>query len=343
MPVVLAQLALLPGHASGAGRPLAWPRGAAYAVAVLAAVVLGVAGVGVSGALAGSWVWVMALVVAGMPHGAYDLAEMQRRWGLRGAMRSFVPYAAAFVSCGLAFVVAPVVVLLAFLVLTMVHFGLSDTRHLRIRASGLDGGLLGRALAFAHGGVVIAAVFAFQPGVSWRPFAEIAGLVGGAAGPMGVPIAALQAAAVLVMAVGGLVVAASAVIAWRHDTRMAAAEIIGVPLLAVASASALPPLLAVGMYFVCVHATRHCVRVGDRGDGALRAFARTHALSVPLLVPSLAIVGLLALPFAELGWVPAFALAFLLFCVVATLPHHALWFGRACGGWCSKRSAGGLA
>jgi hypothetical protein len=55
---------------------------------------------------------------------------------------------------------------------------------------------------------------------------------------------------------------------------------------------------------------------------------RVHARSLPLLIPSIAIVIALTFIFVnEPSLVNRIALAFLLFCAAATLPHHMLWAG----------------
>ncbi|UYV13940.1 MAG: Brp/Blh family beta-carotene 15,15'-dioxygenase [Phycisphaera sp.] len=277
-------------------------------------------------ALPGAWIWVVALFVVGMPHGAYDLAELARRSGsFRGTLMRFLLYTAVMLLSTMAFFAAPAFTLVAFLLLTMVHFGRSDSVHTRgAIGSGTTPTLLDRLPGYAHGAVVIAAPFLFQPVASWAPFVEMAAVLGADA--------SLQAQAMSV-AGGALVIAGLGVIVpaavrlWQRGAHGAAVESVVIPAVALLASAVLPPLLAIGVYFMCVHAMLHCLRVGDRGDGPVRAVIRAHRLSVPLLLPSIVIIVALAVPFGELGWVPALAVSFILFCVFATLPHHLLWFG----------------
>lgn len=272
-------------------------------------------------ALPGSWIWVAALFVVGMPHGAYDLAEMARRSGsIRATVERLSWYTAVMLGCMLAFWLAPTAVLLSFLVLTMVHFGRSDSVHARLAGSDT---FASRAPAYAHGMVVIAAPFAFQPMSSWAPFFEMARVVGVDAS---LPPQTLSGVAIVLLTSGMIVLAASAVRLWRGGSPAHATESMALPVIAIAASAVLPPLLAIGLYFVCVHALLHCLRVGSGGDGPIRAVLRAHRRALPLLLPSIAIVVALAVPLRDLGWAPALAVSFILFCVCATLPHHRLWF-----------------
>ncbi|MEQ8844969.1 MAG: Brp/Blh family beta-carotene 15,15'-dioxygenase [Phycisphaerales bacterium] len=281
-------------------------------------------------ALPGAWIWVVALFVVGMPHGAYDLAELARRSGsLRGTVFRFSLYTAVMLACALAFFVAPAFTLVAFLFLTMAHFGRSDSVHTRgATLRGVTSAWLRRLLAYAHGAVVIAAPFFFQPVASWAPFVEMAALLGVDAS---LPAAWLSGVGGTLVFAGLGVVALGSVYLWRRGSPGHAIESVAVPAVAVLASAVLAPVLAIGVYFLCVHAMLHCLRVGGAGNGPVRAVVRAHRQSLPLLLPSIAIVLALAVPFRDLGWAPALAVAFILFCVFATPPHHLLWFGISRG------------
>ncbi len=283
-----------------------------------------------------SWVWAAALVAFGMPHGAYDLAAIHRetRRNARRTAGVFALYTAVMLACAAAFVVAPAAALVAFLVLTAHHFGVSDSVATR---GGRRAGAFAHAAAFARGAVVIGAPFAFQPEPAWAPFAAMTGLVG--------PVQALDAEAIRLA--GAWATAAGLVLVSAHALRLAsrsasdrsglsgAAEELIVPVVVALAAMVAPPLLVVGVYFVAVHASGHCFRAVSPSHGpaaaSVRRGWRTHRASAPLLVPSLAIVAGMALLFGGLT-METLAYGFILFCVFATLPHHLLWMLGVPGG-----------
>jgi len=311
------------GGAAHARHPRVTAAALTYA-GLVAAAAGGVAAAGVrpDEPMGGAFLWALALVFLGMPHGACDLAAMRdRAAGWQGTLAAMARYTLVLLACALAFWAAPTPTLLAFLVLTMVHFGRSDAPVLL----GLDS----RAAACAWGAVVIAGPLAFWPAVAWAPFGVIAQLAGGRADLDAQAAGVLSALAASLLAGSLCVLGVSVAHAWRAGRASAAASSLAAASTAVAAAALLPPLMAVGLYFLGVHALLHCLRVGREGKpalGPLAALACAHARSLPLLVPSLAIASLLALPFEAHGWIVAAALGFLLFCVAATLPHHLLWF-----------------
>lgn len=78
---------------------------------------------------AGPWVWVVALVVLGMPHGAADWAVHQAAAGhehRRGGLIGFIPYLLWMALCAVLLWLLPVWTCLAFFALTALHFGLED-------------------------------------------------------------------------------------------------------------------------------------------------------------------------------------------------------------------------
>ena len=297
-----------------------------------------------AGVLNPSWIWVASLAVVGMPHGAYDLAAVHRATGRRLGPTAviFGIYTAIMLACVFAFVAAPTITLVAFLVLTAHHFGISDSVATR---GGQRHTWFSHMAAFARGLAVIAAPFAFQPNAAWAPFAAMGGLVGGlVGGPVGGP-AALDVGLVSTIAAGvtafGLsVVALQALLLASRSRAAHAAEELVIPSLVVLVSMVAPPLMVIGMYFVAVHASGHCLRAVDpksqSGEPSFRRAIGTHHASILLLVPSVVIV--LALAIMGFGGVDADALAyaFILFCVCATLPHHLLWL-RGIGSRLLKR------
>lgn len=275
-------------------------------------------------ASAGAWLWVLGLVLFGMPHGAYDLAALCRiSAGARQVSTRMAIYAAIMLITAVLVLAAPVICVVCFLLLSAHHFGVSDSVWTRGR---VRPAVRQHLAGFSHGLVVIGAVFLFGPQAAWAPFAAISGLAGDAVTIKPALIAGISGACVGLGALGAVV--ASVVL--RRPGRELIEQwsvLAGATLLAALA----PPLLAIAGYFLLVHAAGHCVRASTPGapaaePGAKNA-ARVHVASLPLLVPSLAIVT--ACAHTLFGGVSAVQLAysFIFFCVLATLPHHLIWLG----------------
>ena len=270
-------------------------------------------------ATSGAWLWVVAVFIVGLPHGAYDLAAIRRTspsW--RISARRFSAYALVMLACIGLFVALPGAAVVAFLLLAAHHFGISDSVWTRGRVNlAWSDHLVG----LGRGLVVLFGPFAFQPSASLAPFASIVRLVRPIPDPQPAVIASL--ATILVLIGFALVSAASLRTRRRGRTEEWATLAAVVALSAVA-----PPLVAIGSYFLVIHSLGHCFRALTPGRPVHARYVsnalRVHRESLPLLVPSVLIVFILSTlvpgPIA-----PAMATSFLLFCVVATLPHHLLW------------------
>lgn len=281
---------------------------------------------------AGYFVWASSLLVVGMPHGAYDIAAIRRdTLAAGGGGRSVLIHSGVYglvtLLAALVFVAAPTVSIILFLFLAAHHFGMSDSVWTRGRASRARGD---HAIGLCHGLIVIATPFVFDAPGAWSPFGRFAAIAGGRWEPN---------PAMLALTAGGLIALAWVVLAratvqsWRRREtgRAVLGEQLSVMVLVTAISAVAPPLLAIAAYFVIVHATGHCLRAKSPGaaDPSLRAscgnLVRVHVASLPLLAPSLAIVWAMTLLFPAAGPIEGFALAFILFCVAGTPPHHALW------------------
>ena len=331
------------GRGAGGGGGGAWVRPAFLLLGALIGWAFGWSG---GGGAAGWWLWAAAVFVVGLPHGAYDLAAMRRQdsggggergvvagvWrGGRGVGRTagrFGAYSAVTVAALALLVVFPAAVILGFLVLSSYHFGVSDAAWTRGRV-GLS--VRDRLTAWGQGGLAIFAPVALDPAGSLAPFGVMARSLGGElavgnAGVIGVAACALGLVAVVIGVVGCAV----------RGEGGRVAETLGVVLGIGALAALVPPLVAVGVYFLVVHAGGHCWRAcvpgGVSGSpGFLNAW-RVHLESVALFVPS--VVGVLVIAWVVFGGVGGreVALGFLVFCVFGTPAHHALWSGWFGGG-----------
>ncbi len=94
-----------------------------------------------------------AVVIIGLPHGALDgviAIQLGMSQNLLSLIRFLVLYIAAAALVVGAWMVAPVICLLAFLVISMLHFGMGDVRA--------GNGWQGMLEALAHGGLVVTGI-----------------------------------------------------------------------------------------------------------------------------------------------------------------------------------------
>ncbi len=271
----------------------------------------------------GSWIWVLALGVVGMPHGAYDLSALRRisaDW--RQTLIRFGWYTLVMIASTMLILAAPWASVVGFLLLASHHFGVSDavwTRGLRSPSA------FGHLVGSGHGLIVIMAPFLFMPNAAWWPFGQIVSWISGQAAPSAEPMGLL---AVVMLPLGLSVVLIATLVRPQRLTDMA--EEWGTLLGMITLSSVAPPLVSIGAYFMLVHASGHCLRAQQPGfttrQPGLANAVRVHVESAPLLVVSILMV--LGVAMMWRGPIPqTIACSFILFCMVATLPHHLLWMG----------------
>jgi Brp/Blh family beta-carotene 15,15'-monooxygenase len=267
--------------------------------------------------------WVVALVIVGMPHGAFDIAvvcDQIESQGWRAAATTATIYTVFTAIAAACFILAPSITVVVFLGLSAHHFGVSDcvwTRGRPIRS------FSEHMIGLSHGVAVLAVPFFSSPLAAWSPFVQIADAAGGAlhvdASLTRIVAATLWSIAILLQL--------TVWVSRRKDSRLVeqASVIVSTTMLGLAA----PPLLAIGVYFLVIHALGHCSRADaktrrSRSPGFLNA-VRVHWRSAPLTIPSVGIVVVIAATvFGSVG-ISSVAHAFLLFCVIGTLPHHLLW------------------
>lgn len=292
----VARPVLAAPHSSHPARRLPWGR-----VLVAAALAL-------TGALPEGPAWLLALlavILLGVPHGALD-GEVARpllrpRLGRAWFIVFAAPYLALSALVLLAWHVAPLPTLAAFLACSALHFGAED--------AGPDGAAVEVAV---RGGLPIAAPVLLQSEATARFLGVVAG----------VPMAHLP---------GWLVVASWAwlalAIAWgaslllRRRGRAPMGALVEPGLLA-ALFAALPPLSAFAIYFVCLHAPRHVAALAAHPIRAPRVHDSRSAVLRSLPVTALTLlIGAALWPFYA-GPAPERLLALTLQGLAAlTLPH----------------------
>jgi Brp/Blh family beta-carotene 15,15'-monooxygenase len=186
-----------------------------------------------------SLVALAAIVIIGLPHGAFDGA-VALALGYGKTLKSMLGFAVTYVAISLLVVLFwlafPVLALLLFLAISAVHFGIGDSQ---------SGAFLTRGIqSLAHGGLVVVGVSLMH-----RPEVDpiFAHLVAGETSLLW---------AVLSVAAYGLAVIllAYAVLAYRYPKlRLRFGELAGLAL----AYFLLPPLVGFALYFCVVHSVRH--------------------------------------------------------------------------------------
>lgn len=267
---------------------------------------------------------VLALAVAlfGLPHGALDLALVQGAsrgsWlALAAAIGVYLVVSAAVLAV---WVTAPVVALLGFLAIAIIHFGLGDTEDLHGPQRAVE--------VIARGGFAGVAPLVFHPQTTRDLFALLVG-------PNSV--ATLDAAlALLTTPVSYLWVAClAAAILWRLWQRAqgwlpAVAEL----LLTTAIFAVFHPLAAFLLYFCFVHSVRHIADLGAARfpDAAPRALRWLLVESLPFTLATVVLGGLAWFVFGRaINFDEAMIRLVFWGLSALTLPHMILtawWHGR---------------
>ena len=182
---------------------------------------------------------VMAVVVIGVPHGAFDgaiatyLGYSRRLTFLLGFAALYIGLATLVVCLWLLF---PAVSLIMFLAISIVHFGFGDAR--------VSAGWFRWVQTFAHGGVVVA-------GISQSHKAKVDQIFAFLSGDMTSPVW------VAIDIVSVIVVLSIGIYGWRAlRNNCWRAGFLELSLLLVLF-SQVPPLVGFAFYFCCIHSPRH--------------------------------------------------------------------------------------
>ncbi|MDS0297586.1 Brp/Blh family beta-carotene 15,15'-dioxygenase [Halogeometricum sp. S1BR25-6] len=280
----------------------------------------------------------LSVVVLGLPHGALDHLTLPRARGARPTSRSLAAVGALYLVLGglyaAGWFLAPAAAFVAFLALTWVHWGqgdvyslvaLSRETHLRTRGQ--------RLLAAAvRGGIPMVVPLVGFPETYRAVAATTAGLfVSGAsfAWLLAPSVRLVAGGAVALLTVASLLLGraraddSASRDAWRLDA--------GESLLLWAFFLAVPPLVAIGLYFALWHSLRHLARLAALDPSLSPALRRGRPLSVvvglgrdalPLTLGAVILLaGLAAAVPAGVGSVDAVASVSLVLLAVLTLPH----------------------
>ena len=202
-----------------------------------------------------------AVVLIGLPHGALDGA-IAIHLGYAARVVNFIRFIGLYaLMAGLvvgAWVMMPALCLLAFLIISMVHFGSGDARH--------GTGWMRGAEIVAHGGLVVV-------GISQMHRSEVdvvfGYLVGGDTSLVwsGLDVMTIFVGLSLLVCLGHAL--------WFRKWRGTAVELM---LLAILFAM-VPPLVGFAVYFCCVHSARHIAGI----VGSLRRYMSVANLCIQTL------------------------------------------------------------
>jgi len=253
----------------------------------------------------GPWIWIVSLVLVGLPHGAADVAI--GRWLAGRSIRDLVLggllYLGGMACVAAAFAVAPVATILLFSLVSIWHFGIGhrdtepgdDSAATEAAATKGDGGAwtlpAEAALAMARAGVVLG-----MPAAAWpeRTAAVADRLVellhsrAASHGPLFDP-SSVKTAGWALLAASTVAVVAESVGRRGRGPGWLLAEC-GV---FAAVGWFTDPLFSVGLYYLCWHAWRHLRSVmPERATRSLAASVfRLHLDGLPLLLPTLVVLG----------------------------------------------------
>ena len=221
---------------------------------------------------ASQWLAILAaIVLLGVPHGALD-GEIARPL-LKPAVGTgwfpvfALPYLALVACVLIAWRVAPLSTLAAFLAVSVVHFGLEDAGPKPLEAA-------------VRGALPIAAPMLLHATATIHVFATVA---------------MVQLAGPPVWLLAGAWLWAGAVVLWTaRQVWLRQWRALMEPLGLVALFALLPPLTAFGIYFVAVHAPRHMIGlVADPRAPRIRSLLDAIVLSWPLTAVTILIGALL--------------------------------------------------
>lgn len=251
----------------------------------------------------------LAILALGVPHGALDgevaRAVLRPRFGWSWFPVFALPYLGLSALVLLAWHLAPVPTLMAFLAVSVWHFGTEDVEA----SSYLE--------AIVRGGLPIAVPTLLHPAATTAVFATVAGAL------LPQPPEWLWAASLAWLALA---------IAWTvHAALRGRIWPLAVPGLLVGMFAALPPLTAFAIYFVAVHAPAHTEALIRNPARAPRVHDGRSAILLALPITALTLlIGAALWPFYD-GTVPDRLLAVTLQGLAAlTLPHMLLdaWLTR---------------
>ncbi len=251
------------------------------------------------------WPLLASLVLLGLPHGAVD-HHVAERLGLSSRRAALLIWYVALTAAGIAlWWIAPWMALALFLVVAAVHWGTGDI-WFALNVSGRAGfGRPWRLVAFvaARGLLPVTLPLLIHPTAAAEGTGAILRAVG-VEGAGWAPSGAWRLAGLIAVAVGVAAAVTASVLDHRGRANPRAMQIdVGEILLLAVTMLVVPPIFAVGVYFIAWHAARHVARLMMSSPAQARlvdagrvpaALLAWHREAAPMTFVSLAGLGLLA-------------------------------------------------
>lgn len=283
-----------------------------------------------------AWPFAVALVAVGLPHGAIDLrlAAKLQSVSLPIAATRFGWYVLLMCGATLCLWLSPSATLTGFVILSSWHFGradvddhktvLEDDTRIRDLAEGPSTTWMALT-AWARGLLILALPLCFHVEQSIEVAETLVRLCGA---DLRANFTLLERGAILVSCVCGTF-EVSRMLALRFAGHVRLSRLILLELCSLVSAFwMLHPMFAMGLYFGCWHSWRHLRRLNSvlcpNQNHGLRAILRLHFESLPLLLPTLAMVWVICIQLAGGINIRNTAFTSLLVYAVVTLPHELL-------------------
>ncbi|MFN7811931.1 MAG: Brp/Blh family beta-carotene 15,15'-dioxygenase [Planctomycetia bacterium] len=243
--------------------------------------------------------WLIALAAVGLPHGAADLAVSRRLCGRESLAAVWAAYITVIVAVVAAYALAPVTVIVLFVLLSVWHFGRAHAAAEPLARPRSRLAKIGAAVA--RGGIALGVPLAARPRAAREVAADLLGLTGHAADAAALSAAAVSSfgLAILAAALVGLACEVASTGHLADGQRRAGRLLVELAVIALLGLVT-HPLFAVGCTFLFWHAWRQmdplaAILTGKRPDSWRslgRSVVQIHVAALPLLVPAWLAVGL---------------------------------------------------
>jgi Brp/Blh family beta-carotene 15,15'-monooxygenase len=270
-------------------------------------------------------VWVLALFFIGMTHGSLDLLIIKKdtakgSWTSLGKKVGW--YLFLMLAAYICLMLIPMITVLLFFILTAVHFGEAD------RASFSeffhDSPRIPKSLAWLRGSLVIFIPCFLFPTEAWMPFASITNISGGASVNLVLKWFSLGLIGLFFLtSIGDVVRSPKSILSQAFIFFLLESIIV------IFWFMHTPPLLAIGGYFLCIHATRHMRVLMNQFYSASKKSAfltqlKMHMDSLAFGIPAILVVVAWSFLLDHESLMMRLAYASIGFYLISTLPHHIL-------------------
>jgi Brp/Blh family beta-carotene 15,15'-monooxygenase len=285
--------------------------------------------------------WLIALFFVGLPHGAADLAVLRSKKEGRKAWKAFLWYVVSMISVFTIFIFTPAISLIAFLILSLWHFGNSENS----KTTGSGAFYEHLLLSFAQGGIVIGMPLAAWPDATSSVATELVTLIEPLRTLFGLSLLAHPIYSASHIASTGFVLLAIAFLSWflifiysaqyskTHGTKefVKTCSIFFSFCLIGILEFITSPLFGIGIYFLAFHSWRqmpilakHFIPPNSKTH-PLQQIVSVHKAAIPLLLPTWILLGVAWWSLSDPAHFRDLALLSLLVYLVVTPAHEVLY------------------